>query len=159
MERRGKTPQATYVDSLPVKPNYVRLELSDMIALQTLLNGEGNQEVRSYLATDRDQKIVSSLSFMPGPELTKEIGEAEGLFLVRSKNGPLALEIWKGRERTVRQLPANAGFAYDLVGFCWGTDRYGKAEIGAIVPNGEACPDDTYNSASKATGERSYLKF
>ncbi len=147
-----------FVDSLP-KPSYINLELSDKIALQTLLNQSENSDVRSYLTKDADYNMVTSISMVLSPRLKNEILESKTVFLTETKEGQLSLSFLENEETVVIQPWEAEIFDYKLSGFCWGKDRYGQKKIEAIAINGERCPRGTENKAYKLDETKSYLKL
>ncbi|MGJ8733396.1 MAG: hypothetical protein ACSHW4_09630, partial [Cellulophaga sp.] len=59
--RLEKESAISYVDSILIKPKYMRLELSNKVELATILNSESNVEVANYLKTDDNYAIVTSI--------------------------------------------------------------------------------------------------
>ncbi len=156
--QKGDKPTIVYVDSLPVKPKYLRLEIKDKIGLLTVLNDDTNSEVRSYLEKDADCRIVSSISlYMPSKE-GDELAHAAEVFLGTNYNGSLQIELINGKERQMMILPEDEIFDYSVMGFCWGEDIYGNPRIETLNDKG-GCPSGTEKSAQKLSDSRSYLKL
>jgi len=155
---RGYKVDLVYVDSLPVKTKYLRLEIKDKIGLMAMLNNSTNEEVRSYLEKDKDCRIVSSISlYMPSIERDM-LGHAPEVFLSTNNNGSLQIELVNGRERQLLSLPEDEIFDYGVMGFCWGEDIYGNARIETLNDRG-GCPYRTEKSAQKLGDNKSYLKL
>lgn len=154
----GNKVDVVYIDSMPEKPKYLRLKIKDKIGLTTLLNSTENIEVRSYVSKDAHYKIVSGISIYMSPTIGNDMLKAEGLFLATDVNGLLRIEVANGKERRWVSLSTNEVFAYELMGFCWGEDIYGNAQI-ETLNNGGSCPDGTEKSAQKLNRTKSYLKL
>lgn len=154
---RGEAPQIQYVDSLPVKPKYLRFEVKDKIALQSILNEKENDEVRSYLTKDSDCKIVSSISLFMTERQAELYHSADGLFLSTSTDNMLRLELIIGTKKTVVNVPQEEIFDYELMGFCWGEDVYGRPQIETL--NHGKCPDGTEKNAQKLADLKPFLKI
>lgn len=156
--KKGEKVYASYVDSLPLKPKYLHFEIKDKIGLKTLLNSADNNEVRSYLTKDVDCQIVSSISLYMDEMEADMYLRAEGLFLVTDTNGMLRMELINGKEKQSVKLSKNEIFDYELMGFCWGENVYGKPQIEVLNDNGN-CPQGTEKNAQKLDDLKAYLKI
>lgn len=154
---RGEQLQLQYVDSLPVKPKYLRFEIKDKIALQSLLNEKENDEVRSYLTKDSDCKIVSSISLYMDERQAELYHSADGLFLSTSADDMLRLELIIGTKKTYVNVPKEEIFDYEVMGFCWGEDVYGRPQIETL--NHGKCPTGTEKNAQKLADLKPFLKI
>ncbi len=155
---KGRATSLTYNDSLPVKPKYLCLELADRIALRSQLNSESNIMVRSYLSKEDNFQIVSKIAFVTNAENTDRLLRSQGVFLSESNNGILEITIGenKGGRLYFSELEI---FDYQVSGFCWEQDQYGKERIAAISLNGESCPKGTDKNVQKLDQTKSYLKL
>lgn len=158
MAKKGEKVHLKYVDSLPVKPKYLRFEIKDKIGLKTLLNQDLNDEVRSYLTKDADCRIVSSMSIQMNEMEADFYLNAEGLFLTTDTNGLLRIQLVNGKDKQLVNLPKNQAFDYDIMGFCWGENRYGQARIETLNAGG-SCPEGTKKNAQKLDGQLTLLKL
>ena len=147
-----------FIDSLP-KPQYLSLQIADKIALQSLLNGEENSDVRAYLQKDEHYSIVSGVCIALERELSKELLAAEALYLLEAKSGQLAIAIMRDGMTATRLLPEGEIFEYSLSSFCWGLDRYGQPIVEAIRNTADGCPRGTEAKAYKLNETKSYLKL
>jgi len=156
--QKGEKTHVQYVDSLAQKPKYLQFEITDKIGLKTLLNNAENDETRSYLIKDADCQIVSSVSlYMDEMEAYMYTG-AEGIFLVTDINGMLQLELVNGKQKQLVKLSKNEIFDYEVMGFCWGENVYGKPQIETLNSKGK-CPDGTEKNARKLEELHSFLKL
>ncbi len=156
--RQGEKPTFDYVDSLPVKPRYLLVEIKDKIALTTALNATDNKTVRSYLAKDPDCKIVTGISLYLEPGPASQLLASDNVFLITDRNGQLRIECSGNAKKQQLVLPVTEIFDYGTMGFCWGEDAYGHVRIQTLSPNGN-CPNGTENNAVKLETAKSYLKI
>ena len=59
---QNATVSIQYVDSVRVKPQFLKLELTDRVEILNALNGKSNQDVKSYLQNKEQSHIVSGIS-------------------------------------------------------------------------------------------------
>lgn len=156
--QKGEKVSISYVDALPNKPKYLRFEIKDKIGLKTLLNSAENTEVRSYLTKDGKCKIVSSISVYLDEMPANDYVYAEGLFLTTDNNGLLRIQVVNGKQKHLMILSKNEIFDYDVMGFCWGENRYGKPQI-EILSTGGSCPNGTEKNAQKLDDLQTFLKL
>lgn len=157
-EKNGENPQPNFVDSIKPKPKYVRLRIKDKIMLRTLLNNSDNEEVKRYLASDPECKIISGVSLYVHPMIADNLERSDDLFLYANKNGSLQIDMVKGGEKQQFSILKKEIFSYELMGFCWSEDVYGNARIETLNEGGN-CPDGTEKSARKIEDNKSYLKL
>jgi hypothetical protein len=155
--QKGEKVYVKYVDSLPRKPKYFQFEIKDLIGLKALLNNHENVEVRSYLTKDADCQIVSGISvYMDEMEADMYL-RAQGLFLTTDQDGMLQLELINGKRKQYVNLPKNDVFDYELIGFCWGKNVYGKPQIETL--NNGKCSAGTEKNAQELDNLKSFLKL
>ncbi len=156
---RGQKTTVVYVDSLPNKPTYILLEITDMMVLQQQLNADENRGLRSYLAKEEDAKLVNRISFRVESKQAQTLAKAQGIFLTENHHGLLELECVLGQERQRIALSELDVFDYNTVGFCWELDQYGKEKIALISIDKTNCPKGTSPKANKLDNTKPYLKI
>lgn len=156
--QKGEKVYFSYTDSLPIKPKYLRFEIKDKIGLKTLLNRTENDEVRAYLTKDVNCQIVSSISLYMDEAQADMYLRAQGLFLITDNNGMLRMELINGKQKQYATLSKNEIFDYEVMGFCWGENRYGKPQIETLNAKGN-CPEGTEKNAQKLEDLKSFLKI
>ena len=156
---KGQETKVQFVDSLPIKPKYISLEISDMVALADQLNEEANKGIRSYLAKDAANKILVQVSAMASNTIVDKVLLADGIFLTQDRNNLLGIELVSGSSREFVVLSEFEVFDYGTGSFCWGLDRYGNERIEVIALNGDSCPKETEPKAYKLDGTKPYLKL
>jgi hypothetical protein len=159
MARAGKINSIPYVDSLPYKPKYLRLQLLDKIALTGLLNSESNLGARTYLEKNEDYKMVTTLDVVTTDALMPLLLGAETVLLQQDEFKNPYLQLIGSKSEVNLTFFQVQVFNYELSGFCWGENKYYRKEIQALVDTGESCPKGTFAKASKATSDRDYLKL
>jgi hypothetical protein len=159
MQSAGKVNTIPYNDSLRFKPKYIRLQLPNKIAITTLLNNENNRAIRDYISLDKDYKLVMAIDVAFTENEIATLNNATGVHLAQDKLGNLVLELNTTNSKQaylVKDLPS---FKYTLSSFCWGEDRYHNLRVENLVAQGDGCPKNTYQKASKIKSNREYLKF
>ncbi len=159
MQRAGRINSVPYVDSLPYKPKYLRLQLLDKIALAGLLNDEINSDTRAYLEKDEAYKMVTYLDITTADDIIPLLLGAETVILEQDDYKNLYLVLLAGDQEQQLSFYDLQVFDYGLSAFCWGENLQYRKEIQAIIEDGETCPEGTFNKASKANSEKDYLKF
>lgn len=148
-----------YVDSLPYKPKYIRLQLLDKIAATTVLNDKTNTAVREYLENDAAYKLVTRLDMTVPDAMMSEFIGANMIRMVKDTQLGKHLILTRGTAESKINLADVQIFDYGVSSFCWGEDRYHRKQIEAILSEDEKCPKGTFKKASKVTSDKSYLKF
>lgn len=156
---RGQETGFVYVDSLPNKPTYFRLEIIDIIAMQQQLNSNENKEVRAYLAKEEEAGLVTHISFQAASKHAQSLAKAQGIFLTENHHGLLELECVVNKERQRITLSDLDIFDYKTASFCWELDRYGKEKIATLSIDGTNCPKGTTQKAHKLDNTKTYLKI
>ena len=87
------------------------------------------------------------------------IQNANGTYLTKDGLGNLVLELNTANNKQEYLLKDVPSFNYTLSAFCWGEDRYHNLRIENIVTQGDGCPKNTYQKASKIKSNKEYLKF
>lgn len=159
MANAGKINSIAFVDSLPYKPKYVRLQIADKIKMASHLNASENTEVRAYLENDDAYKIVTTWNITFRDALMSKFMAATKVTLCEdSKMGKhLLLAIGTFEERIpFSELQV---FDYEYSTFCWGEDRYHRKKIATLLSGKERCPKGSHKKADKVTADKAYLKF
>lgn len=159
MLRASKINGIAYVDSLPYKPKYVRLQLHDKIGLTEILNNTANKNVRSYLENDDAYKLVTLLDITLPDALLNQLVNADKVTLSQNEKGQQALLLTKNKEEQWVAFSEIEVFDHDFSTFCWGEDKYHNKLIKTILTSGENCPKGTFKKATKVRADKSYLKF
>lgn len=159
MQKASKINSIAYVDSLPYKPKYLRLQVLDKIKLVQLLNSDENKNVRSYLAHNDTYKLVTQWDItMPDNQMVQLL-EADAVFLKTDHRKKTQLTFMHGSKKQEVNLSEIEVFSYGFSSFCWGEDRYHNRRIENLLSGNAKCPKGTFKKASKVVADKSYLKF
>lgn len=159
MANAGKINGVPYVDSLPYKPKYIRLQLLDKISATAALNNNTNTTVREYLENDAAYKMVTRIDITVPDDMMQEILGATKIRLIEDSKFGRHLVLTQGAQESKIGLVDVQIFDYGFSAFCWGEDRYHRKQIEAILGEHEKCPKGTFKKASKVASDKSYLKF
>lgn len=147
-----------YVDTLPYKPKYIRLQLLDKIGSTAQLNNKNNTHVREYLEDDAAYKLVTRIDITLPDEMIPQLLAANAIRMVENVNNGKHLILTTAGQESKISLSEIQIFDYGFSSFCWNEDRYHRKQIEAILPENEKCPKGTFKKASKVDADKSYLK-
>ncbi|QKX03555.1 hypothetical protein HN014_01040 [Aquimarina sp. TRL1] len=149
-----------YVDSISDKPTFLQLRLLDHITAISALQKEANQETISYLKTQKNTGIVSTVSMVITASLQDEITKAEAVFLTNSQYKQYTLSLAKqGKIYKTIDFSKATIFGYSLSYFCWGQNDKNQISIFSLTEENRSCPKNTYKDAGKAAEKINYLKL
>lgn len=150
-----------YIDSIPEKPNYIRLQIADKVSIVKALNNENNKDVKTYLEHNKTANIITSMSLALNKDDLNAIVSADALFLIEKNTKTYALQLYKKGVKT-KLIWFNSGvvFEYKTSHCCWEGSRPDKIDIVDIVNQYNNCPNKTYKSANTAKNKiKNYYKF
>nr|WP_299339495.1 hypothetical protein [Allomuricauda sp.] len=159
MQKAARINSISYNDSLPYKPKYLRLQLTDKVALTQLLNSEEHAALRDYLALDDTYKLVTGLDLALTENELVTFLNAEAVQLQKDGFGSLKIVLINGSKQFSYFFSELQVFDYRLASFCWGEDAHHRKMVRNLIPDGERCPKGTYLKARKLEKEATYLKF
>jgi len=159
MANAGKINGVAYVDSLPYKPKYIRLQLLDKIGATVQLNNKVNRNVREYLENDNAYKLVTRMDITAPDATMAQLLDANEILMATNTAMGKHLVLSNGNQEIKIGLSELQVFDYGFSSFCWGEDRYHRKQIEATLSENEKCPKGTFKKASKVESDRSYLKF
>lgn len=157
---KNNTQKITYVDSVDLKPQFIKLEIVDQISVIEELNKEANSQVLKYIENQKSAQIVTAVSLALPKSVVKEIAEAEAVFLVNNKYKQYELSLVRDNKsyKTINFAAATI-FGYQLSNFCWGKNDKRRITLFDIVTEASACPDKTNKNANKIKEKVNYLKL
>ncbi|TAI48497.1 hypothetical protein [Flagellimonas allohymeniacidonis] len=159
MQRAARINSISYNDSLPYKPKYVRLQLTDKVALTQMLNSEAHESLREYLTADDAYKLVTGLDLALSESELVVFLNAEAVQLQKDEYGSLKVVLINGNQQNSFFFSELQVFDYQLSSFCWGEDVLHRKKIKNLIAEGERCPKGTFLKARKMEKDESYLKF
>ncbi|OWW23506.1 hypothetical protein B4Q04_20110 [Zobellia sp. OII3] len=155
----GEKSALAYIDSIPIKPKYLTIEITDRIGMRTALNTDKNKEVLSYLEQDEDYRLVYQVSMVASEEQSRLLMEADAIFLIEDWNGHMTVEAIHNKIKIQIRLSQSEIFDYKVLGFCWSENRYGQKRIEALRLSSESCPKNTERKAYQLSETKSYIKL
>jgi len=149
-----------FVDSLDIKPRFLKLELVDRVSILNALNNKENSVVKDYIQNKKEAHIISAISIVFDEEKTKSILDADALFLEQEPNKTFVLRAYKNNS-ILGSFKFSEGvvFAYQASNFCWQENDKYKLNIVDIVESTDKCPNSTYRSAKRAKKKIDYFKL
>ncbi|WP_340074227.1 hypothetical protein [Leptobacterium sp. I13] len=160
-EKNGQLTTITYIDSLPNKPHYIQLMISDHVTLKETINHPENKGLLNYLKNDSEYKIVTSIAMVSSDKLQKALIDAEEIYLIQNDSEHAAMLQLIKNKKAIRSIHLSTitPFAYHPSSFCWGFDRKYQPQIEIISNDYSRCPINTYKKAYKLQKERQYLNL
>lgn len=149
----------TYNDSLPVKPEYVTVNIMDLTAMATELNAEHNRDIATYLKDSKNSVIVTGIAVvLPAEDLAK-IKQADTYYLLNSQDKKYSVALYKdGKKTELIDLQAGVELAYNLGKFCWSINERQQWYIGEIIKDDKGCKGNT-RSHIKEKEEKNLFKL
>jgi hypothetical protein len=149
-----------YIDSLNEKPKFVKLEISDRVAVLKALNAKPNTDVRDYLSSKKDAHMITAISLALKKEDITLLIDANEVFLEASGLKSYSLKAYS-RNGLTQILEFNQGvvFSYQASNFCWKENSKYQLEIADIVESTDKCPNTSYRSAKRAKTKIDYFKL
>lgn len=146
-----------YIDSLPNKPTFFEVELTDDIAYASAIRENANNGVYAFAKANKDTRVVTKLSL---------VFSGEGLplddvyYLTKGKNGACQLEgVSLNGNRKLYPFSDAVIFDYELSYFCWGTDTYGKINAFDLVEEGKSCKSPLSRRAKLFNKEKNLFNY
>lgn len=156
---QGKKSTVNYVDSLPIKPNYLTLNVIDKVTFLNELNRDYNKAEVHYLKTMGKAKLVTTISLVFNNQTIAEIAQADELYITNKKYKKYHLELFENNQFLKEIELTNATvFAYKLSTFCWGKNSKRQTAIINIIDENSKCIKPTYSDFQKSE-EKNAFKF
>lgn len=159
MQRAGKINSIPYIDSLPYKPKYLRIQLADLIDITKLFNNDEHQDLRTYISHDDSYKFVSALDIAISENEMDKFMDAQAIQLKKNGYESLELIVIDGNQKSVYPFRSLHAFRYHYSNFCWGEGPYGNILIENLIAEDEKCPKGTSMKAYKISNDRNQFKF
>lgn len=150
--------EINYTDSLPDKPEFISLQLSDRLEyVESLKN---NIKLEEFLKVKPELQSITAVSVAAKPEILSFFDNAESVFLIYDKKlEKYYLELMESNgSRQSVYFNDLCIFAFDVSGFCWGINYKNQVEL-KMLSDGGKCPRRLKKSAVKVNIERDYLNF
>jgi len=159
MAKASRINGIAYVDSLPYKPKYLRLQLQNKMGISVQLNEKTNANVLAYLENDTSYKLVTSLDITLPDAMLSQLLASQQVALHNDPEKGSYLLLMNGNQETELFFSEIQPFNYGYSTFCWGEDRYHNKRVENLLSGNKACPKGTHKKAAKVSSNKSYLKF
>ncbi|KAA1247603.1 hypothetical protein [Aquimarina sp. RZ0] len=157
---KNNVQQIKYVDSIDNKPQFLKIELLDWVAIITELEETYNQQTIAYLKRQQDAEMISAVSAALSAKDINEINNAEAVFLVNKNYKQYQLSLIKdGKTFKTIDFADLTIFGYRLSYFCWGENEKNRVTLFDIVDENDNCPKNTYKNAEKTKEKVNYFKL
>lgn len=129
-----------YVDSLELKPVFIRVSVKDRVGVLKALKSSTNLELLNYIKSKPKSSIVMETAMVMPSQWMREYANSKGLFIVTNNNGGLDLGMYleDGSERTISCSDATV-FSYKKLSFCWEENNRGAVILQNFVAQGTSC--------------------
>ncbi|GAA3647282.1 hypothetical protein [Flavivirga jejuensis] len=148
-----------YIDTIPNKPKYVKLQIADKVAIIKALNSEENNGVKDYLSHNTYANVLTSISLALNKDKLKDVTKADAAFLIEKRPKTYTLQLYKNATKTEISLNQGVVFAYKSSNCCWQENKKYRLNIVDLVSEFNSCPNKTYRSAKRARKKINYYKL
>ena len=147
-----------YVDSIKVKPKFIRLEIADRLTIINSLNSNENKDVLAFLKNKSNAQLITTISIALNKSVMASLHNADEVFLTKTGINSYGLMLFKDKikQESIR-FKDGVVFAYEASNFCWQEDSTRQLKIVDINP--DKCPNSTYRNAKRAKKKMNYYKL
>ncbi len=147
-----------YIDSIATKPNFLKIEIVDVLELIESVNRAENETLKLYLESKTNSGIITGVSMVVESQYQQDLLEADEVFLQQSGVKSYALKAYKNKElKQSIMFHQGVVFAYKTSNFCWQQNAKYELDIIDITPN--KCSKNSFKNSKRAKKEIDYLKF
>ncbi len=148
-----------YVDSLPNKPQYLRLELQDQVGFLTELNAEKNAELKEQILTNPDADIITRIDWVVSEAAIARIKAADAVFLGQNYQRIPRIILSKNNQLTEILFSEGLMLSYEVSQFCWGLDSRNEPKLMAFVEKGKPCIGELKHNGNKLKKEKNLFSY
>lgn len=144
-----------YNDSLPLKPEIVTVNITDVAGLANELNADYNSDMNRSIQDTKDNRIVSGIAIVLSNEDIAKIKQADTYYLSNNQERKYLLQLYKqGKKSDVIDLTTSTVLGYRLSKFCWNVTERGKWYIADLVEDCSSCRGNTKSYVSEKKKEK-----
>ncbi len=149
-----------YIDSLDIKPQFLKLDIADRVAVINSLNSQVNNDILLFLKNQNEAHMVTTLSVVFNNETMDILKNAEEVILEQAGVKNYVLKTYQdGLGQHTIHFKEGVAFAYKTSNACWQENDRRQLKIADIVSFGNKCPKDTYRIAKRAKKKVNYFKL
>lgn len=150
----NKEDKLRIVDSLDLKPSYLKLGISDKVGLVNSLNNAKNKDLKNYIEVTRDKTILTSVWIHFPEEFANLLEKAKELYLVNNHKSSYSIEVLNMDNSTqILSFSEGTAFGYNFSGFCWQENYRHEAVIAALREVNGPCPGNTKKNPERVTSK------
>jgi hypothetical protein len=147
-----------YVDSLKVKPEFVKITILDLNSFAGEINSPYNINILNYLVDTKEAVMVSGVAMALPIEDILRIRQADAYYLVNNQDKNYTIVLYKQGKKVDAINLKGVTLAYSLSKFCWAVNNRSQWYIGDIVKDSGGCKGNT-NSRIKEKHEENLYKM
>lgn len=152
--------QIKYIDSLPIKPEFVTISFLDSNSYTQELNAEYNQEQLEFTRNAKSANLISSIALAMDDVEIQKIKQADAYYLINNQDQKYTLALYKlGKEIDVIDMTPSTIFAYQISKFCWSLNSKGKWQVADINEKSESCKGETFRYVKEKKQARNLYKM
>ncbi|RXG11387.1 hypothetical protein DSM03_11724 [Leeuwenhoekiella aestuarii] len=148
-----------YVDSLPVKPQYIRLKIQDQIAVLDELNATRNENLKNQILTNTSADVVTQVDWVLSETFINQMKAADAIFLSQNTNGIPLIVISKNDQVSEIRFSEGLVLSYEVSQFCWGLNKRNEPELMAISKPGESCNGDLKRNGNRLKKSKNLFNY
>lgn len=149
-EKNQVQPKIAYIDSLPIKPEFVTVSISDMAGYANEINQPYNKSIITYLEDTKETVVVTRIALSLPTEQINKLRDADTYYLVNDQDKKYTVALYKeGKQIDVIDLQSGTVLAYKLGRFCWGNNNRGQWYIADIVEDAHGCKGTTKDAVEE----------
>ncbi len=148
-----------YVDSLPNKPQYVRLELQDQSGFLEAVNADENAELKQQILMNSNPDLITRIDWVLSERDLERVKAADAVFLGQNYQSIPRIIISKNNQLSEVLFSEGLILSYEISQFCWGLDNRNEPKLMAIVKSGKPCSDDLRHDGTKLKKEKNLFSY
>lgn len=149
-----------YIDSLPVKPELVTIQIADKLSYVNELNADYNKSLFTLIEDLQKVSIISSVAVYINNEDLIKIKQADAYYLVNNQDKKYTMALYKqGKKMETLELSQNTIIGYQTNTFCWAQTQSGKWYIADMVVKPNVCKGKTFSKVKEKRKEENLFKM
>ena len=148
-----------YIDSLPNKPQYVRLEFQDRVGFLTELNADKNAELKEQILTNPGADVITRIDWVVSDAAIARIKAADAVFLGQNYHGIQRIILSKNNQLTEILFSEGLVLSYEVSQFCWGLDSRNEPKLMAIIEKGKPCTGELKHNGTRLKKEKNLFSY
>lgn len=142
--------KVAFIDSLPVKPELVTIQILDVAGLVHEINADYNADILKLLIDTQNSKIISSLAVSLSTDEITKIRQADAFYLSNTQYKKYVIVLFKaGKKVDTIDINPETIVAYQVSSFCWSNSDRGNWYVADIVNVHNRCSGVTKPKITK----------